>query len=268
MPVTLPLGRPAAALVRGEPSPPHQPTGWTPDRPPQTALCPEHPCRLGLRVTAGAAGHRQGVAGRHRPGGRTPGPARPGDGDAVRAHLPGLAGGVPADRPARPVLLLRGVRAHRRLDGEPARQVAQGEPAPGLAAAHPVAELPAHLARVAAGPQRLLPPGPRLHRPRDEQEGRGRPGLPATRREHPAVGGRPLPAQPRLRQRHRGRQAAGTHLAGHGRGGAALARGDWASGTGPPTTTATRTWCWPPPATYPPSRCSRPPTCCASTCPT
>ena len=30
------------------------------------------------------------------------------------------------------------------------------------------------LARLAAGPQRLHPPGPRLHRPRGQQEGRGR----------------------------------------------------------------------------------------------
>ena len=35
-----------------------------------------------------------------------------------------------------------------------------------LAPADRVAELPAHLARLAAGPQRLQPPGPRLHRPR------------------------------------------------------------------------------------------------------
>ena len=53
-----------------------------------------------------------------------------------------------------------------------------------------------HLARLAAGPQRLLPPGPRLHRPRGEQEGRGHPGLPAAGRQLPAVGRRPLPAQP------------------------------------------------------------------------
>ncbi len=86
---------------------------------------------------------------------------RPGDGDPVRTHLPRSAGGLPAHRPPRPVLVLRGVRAHRRLDGQPARQVAEGDPRPGLAAIHPVAELPAHLARVAAGPQRLLAPGSR-----------------------------------------------------------------------------------------------------------
>ena len=150
-------------------------------------------------------------------GRRAPGARRPGDGDPVRAHLPGLAGGLPADRPARPVLLLRGVHPHRRLDVQPARQVAEGRPAPALAAPGRVAELPAHLARLAPGPQRLLAPGPRLHRPRGEQEGRGDPGLPAAGREHAAVGRRPLPAQPRLRQRDRRRQAAEPGLAGHGR---------------------------------------------------
>ena len=63
----------------------------------------------------------------------------------------------------------------------------------------PIASLnvPAHLARLAAGPQRLLAPGSGLHRPRREQEGRGHPRLPAARREHAALGRRPLPAQPR-----------------------------------------------------------------------
>ena len=43
------------------------------------------------------------------------------------------------------------------------------------------------LARLAAGPQRLQPPGPGLHRPRREQEGGGDPRLPAARREHAAA---------------------------------------------------------------------------------
>ena len=50
-----------------------------------------------------------------------------------RAPVPGLAGGLPADRPPRPVQLLRGVHPHRRLDVQPARQVAEGH------ARHPVA---------------------------------------------------------------------------------------------------------------------------------
>ena len=59
---------------------------------------------------------------------------------------------------------------------------------------------------------------PGLHRPRREQEGRGHPRLPAARRELPALGRRPLPAQPQLRQRDRRRQAAGAELA-HDRAG-------------------------------------------------
>ena len=116
---------------------------------------------------------------------RPPGPARPGHGGAVRAPVPGLARGLPADRPARPVQLLRGVHPHRRLDVQPARQVAGGlQPDSPWRRPDRLAQLPALLARLAPGPQRLLPPGPRLHRPRGEQEGRGRPGLPAAGRQH------------------------------------------------------------------------------------
>ena len=85
-----------------------------------------------------------------------------------------------------------------------------------------VTQLPALLARLAPGPQRLLPPGPGVHRPRDQQEGRDRPRVPAARHQHAAVGGRSLPAQPQLRQRHRGREAARVELPEHGRGDRAL----------------------------------------------
>jgi xylulose-5-phosphate/fructose-6-phosphate phosphoketolase len=44
------------------------------------------------------------------------------------------------------------------------------------------------VARLAPGPQRLQPPGPGLHRPRRQQEGRRDPGLPAAGRQHAAVG--------------------------------------------------------------------------------
>ena len=113
-----------------------------------------------------------------------------------RAPLPGLAGGLPADRPARPLQLLRGVHPHRRLDVQPARQVAEDDARDPLAPADRLAQLPADQPRLAPGPQRLQPPGPGLHRPRRQQEGRGHPGLPAARRQHAAVGRRPLPAQP------------------------------------------------------------------------
>ena len=93
-------------------------------------------------------------------------------------------------------------------------------------------ELPADLARLAPGPQRLQPPGPGLHRPRRQQEGRGHPGLPAAGREHPALGRRPLPAQPRLRQRHRGGQAAGPAVPDDGRGDRPLHQGHRDLGVG------------------------------------
>ena len=56
-----------------------------------------------------------------------------------------------------------------------------------LAPVDRVAQLPPVVARVAAGPQRLQPPGSRLHRPRREQEGRGDSRLPAAGRELPAL---------------------------------------------------------------------------------
>ena len=106
------------------------------------------------------------------------------------------------------------------------------------------------LARLAPGPQRLQPPGPGLHRPRRQQEGRGHPRLPAAGRQHAALGRRPLPAQPQLRQRHRGRQAAGAALADDGRGHPALRAGHRHLGLGAATTrAASPTSCWPAPAT-------------------
>ena len=87
-----------------------------------------------------------------------------------------------------------------------------------------VAQLPALVPRLAAGPQRLQPPGSRLHRPRREQEGRGDPRLPAARRELPAQRDRPLPAQPQLRERDRRRQAARAGVADDGAGDRALHR--------------------------------------------
>ncbi len=57
-----------------------------------------------------------------------------------------------------------------------------------------LAELSPDLACLAAGPQRLQPPGPRLRRSRRQQEGRHRPGVFSARRQHPAVDRRPLPA--------------------------------------------------------------------------
>ena len=93
------------------------------------------------------------------------------------------------------------------------------------------------------------------------------PRLPAAGRQLPAVGDRPLPAQPQLRQRRRRRQAAGAAVADDGPGHQALHRRASASGSGPATTRgASRTWSWPAAATcrrwrrWPRSSCS------ASTC--
>ena len=136
------------------------------------------------RLGRGARGHPAHLERHDPPRRRPPLADRPGDGDPERAHHPGLGGGLPADRAARLLLLLRGLHPHRRLDVQPARQVAgrvRGDP---LAAAGRLAQLPAHLARLAAGPQRLLPPGPGLHRPRAHQEGVGHARLPAARRQH------------------------------------------------------------------------------------
>ncbi len=95
-------------------------------------------CRRGVR------GHRPRLGGRDSAGRRPPRARRPGDGGALRAPLPGLARGLPAHRPARPVLLLRGVHPHRRLDVQPAREVAEGDARHPVAAADRVAQLPAH----------------------------------------------------------------------------------------------------------------------------
>ena len=83
-------------------------------------------------------------------------------------------------------------------------------------------ELSADLARLAAGSQRIQPSGPGLHRSRGEQESQHRARLFSARCQLPALGRRPLPAQPQLHQRDRRRQAARAAVSGHGRGGQAL----------------------------------------------
>ena len=110
--------------------------------------------------------------------------------------------------PARSVPHLRGLRARHRFDVQPARQVAGHQQEP-RAVARPgrLREHPAVVDRLAAGSQRVLAPGSRLHRPRDQQGAVGRAHLPAARRQHAAVGRRSLPAQHGLHQRHRRRQA-------------------------------------------------------------
>jgi xylulose-5-phosphate/fructose-6-phosphate phosphoketolase len=99
--------------------------------------------------------NRQGLDGRDAARGRESVANRPRDGGAQRAHVPGLARGLPAHRPPRLLLLLRGLHPHHRLDGQPARQVAQDHARDSLAQAHRLAQLPAQFAGLAAGSQRL-----------------------------------------------------------------------------------------------------------------
>ena len=121
---------------------------------------------------------------------RPPRARRPRDGDPQRAHLPGLARGLSPHRPPRALLDVRGVRPHHRLDVQPAREVAEGDAPRSPGGGRSPRSTTCSLARLAAGPQRLLAPGPGLHRPRREQEGGGHPRLPAARREHAALGRR------------------------------------------------------------------------------
>ena len=125
-----------------------------------------------------------------------------------RTHARGDARRLPPHRSARPPVVVRGVRARDRLDVQPAREVARRVQSPVVAGVDRVAQPARHVHRVAAGPQRLHAPGSRLPRHRRQQEPDRHPHLPAARRELPAVGHRPLPAQPEFRQRHRRRQAA------------------------------------------------------------
>ena len=64
----------------------------------------------------------------------------PRDGGSERAPLPGLARGLSAHGPPRPLHLLRGVHPHRRLHVQPARQVAEGDPR-GIPWRRPIASL-------------------------------------------------------------------------------------------------------------------------------
>ena len=84
----------------------------------------------------------------------------------------------------------------------------------------------------------------------------------------PALGGRPLPAQPRLRQRGRRRQAAGARLPLDGRRDRPLHPRARDLGLGLERRgAASPTSCSPAPATCRRSRRSPPPRSCASTCP-
>ncbi len=177
-----PAARPRAArLPRATRSPSSSPAPRRPRRPGPGRLAARRHARESIRrqlprvrprrdgvepARRPVRGDRPGLDGRPPRQRRPPVPRRPRDGDPERAPLPGLARGLPADRPPRALQLLRGVHPHRRLDVQPARQVAEGHPRHPVAQADRVAQLPALVARLAPGPQRLLASGPRLHRPR------------------------------------------------------------------------------------------------------
>ena len=92
------------------------------------------------------------------------------DGDPQRARVPGVARRLSADWPPRFLLLLRGVHPRRGLDVQSAREVAEHHARDSMAQADRVPELPADVARLASGSQRLQPSGPGLHRSRRQQE--------------------------------------------------------------------------------------------------
>ena len=147
---------------------------------------------------------------------RPPRARRPDDGGAQRAPLRGLARGLPAHRPARPVRDLRSVRHGVGIDARATRQVARSRGAAAVAALGRVVERPVDVHLLAQRPQRLLAPGTRTRRRRDVEEGGGQPHLPAARRQLPALGGRPLLPQSQLREPDRDRQAAAAAVPRHG----------------------------------------------------
>ncbi len=84
-------------------------------------------------------GFRQGVDGRGGGRGRQPQRRRPRHGSTERASVRRLAGGIPADRAPRPVLLLRSLHPHHQFDVQSAREVAEGQPQHPMAQADRVA---------------------------------------------------------------------------------------------------------------------------------
>ena len=78
--------------------------------------------------------------------------------------LPGMAGGVSADRPTRPVPRYEAfIHVVDSMFNQHAKWLKMTREYP-VAATDRLAELPVVVPRVAAGPQRVLAPGPRVHR--------------------------------------------------------------------------------------------------------
>ena len=197
-----------------------------------------------------ARGHRQDLGSRDAAGRREPRHGRPRDGGPQRAPVPRLARGLPAHRPARLLLVLRGLHPHRRLDVQPARQVAQelsrpsrGESrSPRSTTCSPPTSggrtTTASRTRIPASsitsPTRR-PTSSAIYLPPDANT--------------PALRGGPLPPQPQLHQPHRRRKAAGADSGSTWTPPCAIAQPVSASGSGRATTRASPKWSWPAPAT-------------------
>ena len=94
-----------------------------------------------------------------------------------------------------------------------------------VAAAPRVAQHPAHVGRMAPGPQRLLAPEPGLHQQPAHQEGHGPADHAAARCEHAQRDRRALPALHRLHQPGHRHEAAAAAVAVDGRGQGPCRRG-------------------------------------------
>ena len=207
-------------------------------------------------------------AGEIRPGDDHLARARPGAGGALRAPLPGLAGGLPAHRPAR-----RCSPATRRSSTSSTRwstSTRSGSRSAGeIAWRRPIASLnyllTSHVWRQDHNGFSHQDPGFIDHVVNKKSGDRAR--LPAAGREHPARHDRPLPAQPGLGQRRGGGQAPRPAVARPRRGARPRASAASGCGTGRATTAArSPTSCWPAAATSRRSRRWRRSRCCASTC--
>jgi hypothetical protein len=75
--------------------------------------------------------------------------------DAQRASVPGLARRIPAHRPARQYSSVTRPLSDRGFHGQPAREMVEGDVPAALARRYRLPQISDHLARLAAGPQRL-----------------------------------------------------------------------------------------------------------------
>ncbi len=123
------VARPGAVGARGDARPRDVAARRHPRQP--VELPDVRPRRAGQQPATGhPRGHRPGLAGRDRSVRRPSRSPRAGHRSALGAHLPGDAGGLPADRPPWRVHVLRGLHPHRRRHVQPARQVAVGQCTP------------------------------------------------------------------------------------------------------------------------------------------